>query len=274
MDERLTEESYWNGLYSAAPVVPQSNDENRPKGFLSRFTKAAFSEWNFWHVLLPRYLAVDPNRKVLEVGSAPGGNLIQFKNKFQYQPFGVEYTKNGADSNRETFAIHGISPKQVIEADFFSESFHHDFREKFDVVFSWGFIEHFTDVDEVIEKHMALLKPGGQLVVSIPNLRGFNYYTLSKYLPKVIPLHNLTIMNLPVYRKLFARPDLTSQYCGYHGGIHLLMAAVDEAPMSKAMLKLFRSSQVVANMMQSVTGPLDSRWTSPFLLYVGRKAQA
>ena len=93
MDERLTKESYWNTLYDAVPVLPPPQKESRPQGFLSRFTKEAFSDWHFWNVLLPRYLSVDPNKKVLEVGSAPGGNLIRFKNRFQYQPFGVEYTK-------------------------------------------------------------------------------------------------------------------------------------------------------------------------------------
>ena len=128
-------------------------------------------------------------------------------------------------------------------------------------------------MDEVIEKHMTLLKPGGQLVVSIPNLYGLNYYTVSKYLPHVIPMHNLTIMKLPVFQKLFTRKNLNSQYCGYHGGIHFLMAAVDEAPMSKTTLKAFRISQMMANLVQAITGPLDSRWASSFLLYVGSKAQ-
>jgi 2-polyprenyl-3-methyl-5-hydroxy-6-metoxy-1,4-benzoquinol methylase len=44
-------------------------------------------------------------------------------------------------------------------------------REAFDVVLSGGFIEHFTDVAAIVQKHLQLLKPGGRLVVMIPNLK-------------------------------------------------------------------------------------------------------
>ena len=44
----------------------------------------------------------------------------------------------------------------------------------FDVVMSRGFIEHFDEPSSVVDRHLDLLKPGGLLVVSIPNLRGVN----------------------------------------------------------------------------------------------------
>jgi 2-polyprenyl-3-methyl-5-hydroxy-6-metoxy-1,4-benzoquinol methylase len=46
---------------------------------------------------------------------------------------------------------------------------------------SWGLIEHFTDTESVISAHVNLLKPGGILIVSIPNLRGFNRWQVERW---------------------------------------------------------------------------------------------
>jgi SAM-dependent methyltransferase len=281
MADRLTEASHWEAVYNSDTAVVELPQE-APPTFLRRasrrllgshasLTRETYSEFHFWNILLPRYFQADPQRTILEVGSAPGFNLLQFYDKFQYQPFGVEYSSTGAEANRKAFAQKGIDPANVIEMDFFSEAFQSEYRNRFDIVFSRGFIEHFTDVDGVIARHAAVLKPGGSLVVSIPNLNGLNHFMVEKYVPQLLPLHNLTIMNLPVYRKLFSRSDLEPLYCDFQGGIHLLMGTIDGASTSGPVLKLLRYGQVGMNLMQALTGPLDSRWSSPHLLFIGTK---
>ena len=52
------------------------------------------------------------------------------------------------------------------------------------------------------------------------------------------------------------------------------MGAIDGATISNMTLKLLRYSQFGANMMQVVTGPLDTKWTSPNLLFVGKKGES
>jgi 2-polyprenyl-3-methyl-5-hydroxy-6-metoxy-1,4-benzoquinol methylase len=59
---------------------------------------------------------------------------------------------------------------------------------------SWGPIEHFTDTESVISAHVNLLKPGGILIVSIPNLRGFNRWQVERWAADLLPLHNLSML--------------------------------------------------------------------------------
>ncbi|MDR2792912.1 MAG: methyltransferase domain-containing protein [Treponema sp.] len=49
-----------------------------------------------------------------------------------------------------------------------------DFKtdKKFDIVCSFGFIEHFEKWDEIIRKHAVLVKEGGYLILSTPNFAG------------------------------------------------------------------------------------------------------
>jgi 2-polyprenyl-3-methyl-5-hydroxy-6-metoxy-1,4-benzoquinol methylase len=41
-------------------------------------------------------------------------------------------------------------------------------------VISFGFIEHFDNPENVIQKHLDLLKPGGILIVGVPNFTGIH----------------------------------------------------------------------------------------------------
>lgn len=45
--------------------------------------------------------------------------------------------------------------------------------QRFDFVYSVGFLEHFTNYLEVIDLHDALLAPGGLLMLAAPNFRGW-----------------------------------------------------------------------------------------------------
>ena len=50
----------------------------------------------------------------------------------------------------------------------------------FDLVYSLGVIEHFEDARSIVEKHLFLTKPGGRVVISIPNFGGV-YGRLERY---------------------------------------------------------------------------------------------
>ncbi|MDR3246872.1 MAG: class I SAM-dependent methyltransferase [Prevotellaceae bacterium] len=57
-----------------------------------------------------------------------------------------------------------------IESDFFK----YETDKKYDIVFSFGFIEHFNDTKDVISRHVKLLADKGILLMIIPNFRGIN----------------------------------------------------------------------------------------------------
>ena len=138
--------------------------------------------------------------RVLEIGAAPGKYLSYFyENGFDIS--GLEYSEVGIEALKLNFAKLDIDKYQLIEGDLFKIKA----TEKFDVVMSFGFVEHFDDVDEVIRKHLAWLKPGGTLILGVPvfnNLHGWLQRLLDK---RIIDLHNIDIMNLNFFRGLSRR---------------------------------------------------------------------
>ena len=279
--ERLTEQAYWNSVNSGTggPSATRMIQKTSLPHRIGRaifgenwvLTWRSFGEFDFWQRILPRFVRNSPGQTVIEVGSAPGMHLVEFRERFGHDPYGIEYTPSGVASNRRTFVEHGLDPDHIMEGDFFSDAFQQPHQNEYDVVLSRGFIEHFTDMEKVIQSHVHILKPGGLLIVNIPNLNGLNRWMVKRFVPELLPIHNLTIMNLPVYRKLFEHPDLEQLYCAYQGGLYLTMGAADETRVPPLILMLLRRSQMILNFLQLGTGPLNTRWTSPNLLYIGRK---
>ena len=160
--------------------------------------------------------------KVLEVGSAPGEHLVRLNKQYGFIPYGIEYSESGNELNREIFASNNIDPDNVIYADFFSDEVHERYKGAFDIVISRGFIEHFTDVRSVIEKHNNLLAEGGYLlIISIPNLNGVNYALGRFFHKELIPLHNLSIMRKQEFIELFDNQGLSTLFCDLLGTFNL-----------------------------------------------------
>jgi len=71
---------------------------------------------------------------------------------------------------------------------------------------------------------------------------------------------------------LFQDRGLDQKFCGYQGGIHLLMGSdVPGSSMPEAKRARLRRMQGVLNLIQGWIGSMDSGRTSPYLLYVGQK---
>jgi len=75
-------------------------------------------------------------------------------------------------------------------------------------------------------------------------------------------------MKLPRFRALLEMPGLDRLYCAYYGGLNLGIAFGQPTVFHRALPKL----QIVANLAARVVPIPENRWTSPYLLYIGRKA--
>jgi SAM-dependent methyltransferase len=178
--------------------------------------------------------------------------------------------------NRELFRLHDIDPENVIHADFFDDKFHEEFNEHFDIVVSRGFIEHFTELDDVIEKHLNLLAEGGYLVISIPNLSMRSFYGKfsSIFTKERFELHNLNIMSLKPFTELFERKELLGLFCDYYGTINLRLLSANKKFLVRVLVSICWKLQPLLNPILRLvfrSRGLESKFFSPFLLYIGKK---
>ncbi len=98
-------------------------------------------------------------RKLLDLGCG-SGYFLKFAKLRGWEVYGVEMSNYAADIARKQGI--SVSTKSVTEANFLSE--------EFDVITMFNVLEHMTNLNEVMANNYRWLKPGGLLVVEVPNV--------------------------------------------------------------------------------------------------------
>ena len=205
MDERadaLTGRRYWDE-YWASVRLPR--EVKRAPGAL--YLNAILD-------VLDRFLPRDDRLTAIELGGAPGKYLAYMHRTFGYQVSCLDDSARGCEASRENLRLLGI-PGTVIEGDLFDDDLT---LPRFDVVYSLGLIEHFTDPALAVERHVRLLKQGGLLVLGVPNFQGINAWFLSRLAPRLLADHEQKAMDLRNWETFEARYGLEVLFKGYVGG--------------------------------------------------------
>jgi len=263
---RLTERENWDYLYRRATEEVSLPPE--PNGRLPERFDGSYFWPRFWSAV-ERHLPQKKGQTVLEIGCATGTIMRAFAYRLGCIPYGVDFSEPGVHLTRENFQRWGYAPENVVHADLFDVEYQKSVAGMFDIVFSGGFVEHFTDLSAVVEAHLAPLRPGGLLVVTIPNFRGLNH-VIAGLTPArdLLPLHNLEIMNLKTFRQGFNSPHLQVLSCAYIGGFDFGIA---DTGGQTVPLKALRILQAGLNVLFRIVPPPEFRWASPYLMCIGRK---
>lgn len=194
---RKTEQAYWDAA-SQLPV----------KGRLP--SRLNVSVLNLTR-LLERH--VRPGSRYLEIGCAPGKMLAWVASKLKAEAAGLDYSEPGIAQCRALFDALELKV-DLYQDDLFS---HHLPSASFDIVTSFGVIEHFDNVRPVVQRHIDLVKQGGAALIAIPNYGGV-YGSLQRWCDAPnLALHNLEIMDTYSLAALVDSPDVESA-CAYPFG--------------------------------------------------------
>ena len=112
---------------------------------------------------------VNSGKLLIEVGCARSVVLPLLAKKLGFTVAGLDYSPNGCEQARAILRREGVMG-EIYCCDIYAIP--EDLNERFDVVVSFGLVEHFADTTAVVAALARLLKPGGLIFTSVPNLRG------------------------------------------------------------------------------------------------------
>ncbi|AUX40603.1 3-demethylubiquinone-9 3-methyltransferase [Sorangium cellulosum] len=199
----------------------------------------------------------------LEIGCAPGRILAEFCGRLGFTAYGLDYAGDPSIIE-QALTARGIRLGKVEKGDFFSWNP----GEKFDIVASFGFIEHFDDAAAVVDRHFEMVKPGGMVVVSMPNFAGGQKALHWLFDRRNLDGHNTRIMNVPFLEAAARRNRAEIVQARYTGG-HFDFWLDRAAPLlaRRVVWRLVPPIQALARWM--VPGEVNP-WFSPYLFAIYR----
>lgn len=127
-----------------------------------------------------------PQGSCIEIGTYPGGYINEF-GKLGYEISGIDLTSRVTELN-VIFANKKHNVGSFIQSDFLNFCF----PPKYDIVCSFGFIEHFLDYKLIIQKHADILKSKGVLLIVTPSFSS----PVQLFLRRIMDSENLKRHNL------------------------------------------------------------------------------
>lgn len=165
--------------------------------------------------LIKKYIPKNNTGTCLEIGSFPGPFLATFGD--------LGYELNGIDYNpRNKLDVPLWLKKEKLKVgEFFAEDFFNfTFEKKYNVVCSFGFIEHFKNYDEVIQMHCDLNTHNGMLMITTPNFKGAFQQILHKLFDQEnLKQHHIPSMDTDLWKKILIANNYEILFSGPFGGL-------------------------------------------------------
>jgi SAM-dependent methyltransferase len=232
---------YWNSIWEKLPPI-------------ERYEGPVYEQ----HPVLSKFLSQAGGGDAIEIGCGTGGYMIYINKEFGYRIDGLDYSDN-MNYVRANLEYNGVLDSQLFNADFF------EFvpAKKYDLVLSGGFAEHFDDYESVVTRHAEWAKPGGLVIIIVPNLTHIHRLLCGVFAPEVLGVHRFPLMRSNVMRQTLEKAGLRVLHCEYHKTFRTTY----DLPRS---INLFFS---LAGKLLRASGldNIGNRFGSPYLISVSRK---
>ncbi|MBN2101784.1 MAG: class I SAM-dependent methyltransferase [Candidatus Aenigmarchaeota archaeon] len=212
-----TDDIYWDEYWKKCTIPSIAND------FLSKKLEKLIPE----------------NSDIIEIGGSIGSYLAYLNKEKKCKVSCLDFSKKGCELTQNNFNKLGIDGK-IYNKDFLGNL---SGLPKFDVVYSLGFIEHFTNYNKIIERHKLLCKNNGLIIVGCPNFNGIYKPFIDK---KRKNAHVLEAMDIGNWKT-----NMKTEYVEYIGGLNLgiingklslIRLPLDGSKTSQYVLVTFRNN--------------------------------
>lgn len=185
--------NYYNREY-AVPIYQQKKVIEKSKKVLNILKK----------------LGLKDKSKFFELGASHGFFLNEIKKK-GFQPYGVELSKKAVLNAKIKFNLN-------IENKLFDESSFYKKENYFDVCCMFDVLEHISDPNPILEGFSKILKIGGKVVFTIPNIDSSEFKLFKKHWEWLSPPAHLYFYSSKTISKLLEKYNFKVEYLETYKG--------------------------------------------------------
>jgi len=164
--KKKTSPSYWENIWQNSDAIKGIDPhDNKISNFVNRQLHLFFKDF------LKSHFGDSPlnKLKLLEVGCASSAWLAYFAKNYDMEVCGIDYSEKGCELAEKILEKKGVAGN-ISREDLFNPS--QSLLHSFDIVFSFGLVEHFDPINCPLSYCSKFLKNNGIMITIIPNLKG------------------------------------------------------------------------------------------------------
>jgi SAM-dependent methyltransferase len=218
-----------------------------------------------FHRQLADVIQKDNVKTAIELGGFPGYYAVFLKKYFKLDVTLLDYFVHPPVVN-ELLEKNDLTEKDIhiIETDLFN----YTPEKQYDLVLSCGLIEHFNDTADIINRHIAFVKPGGTLFITLPNFKAVNGWFQKNFDKENYDKHNIDSMDPALLKSICEQAGLKEVKSGYYG--HFSVWLENESQKS-AGVRLFKKAVWLTGKIFTKIIPFESKNLSPYIILVAKK---
>ncbi len=251
---------YWNENWSKADFPIPFNHKD------SSIDNYVYLEL---HKYFKKILGNKKGFSVLEIGCANSIWPIYFYQYFDAKVYGLDYSEVGCERSRAFLKNYNV-PGEIFCEDLFNPC--SDLLHKFDLVVSFGVVEHFENTADCLKACAAFVKPGGHLLTLIPNIPGVIGF-IQKYVDRAV-----YDIHVPLTQKKLAlahhAANLNLQTCDYFMSINLSVVnsgTFSSHPFNKYLRHTLSALSKICWMIEKYGIKIPkNKFTSPYIIALAK----
>jgi len=258
--EKLSSKEYWNEVLQNTRLPILVKD----------------TEYGTWlqDVFFGKILTDGNYSTLMEVGAGSSGWLPYLAKKYNLFVSGLDYSEVGCEICEKNLQYLEVQYDKIICRDIFNwES-----DDSYDIIISFGVIEHFDNPEVILRICKKHLSKGGLIITIIPNLNGLAGKIVKLFLPEVYKMHK--VINLNQLNSLHQAAGFGKIRSDYTGLIYPLVFPwvskkdgiffKENTYIRKMTLYFINLSNVfITKILRLLKVNPSSEILSPFVIYVG-----
>jgi 2-polyprenyl-3-methyl-5-hydroxy-6-metoxy-1,4-benzoquinol methylase len=190
MKKKLANKSFWDNYWKNL-LLTKNYEIDQEKDIFYNICKI------IQHYRKTNFIKNKTSLKVLEIGGARGNILKNIYLFCNCKIASLDFSRVGNKFLSSNLSKENIKPYKIITADLFT----YKAKREYDIVYSLGFVEHFSQLDVILKLHLKFLKNEGVLIIGFPDLTNINGVLL-KYLNKnLYEKHSIKIMEKSIFQR-------------------------------------------------------------------------
>ena len=218
-----------------------------------------------FHRQLADIVKKDKVETAIELGGFPGYYAVFLKKYLKLDVTLLDYFVH-PPITEQLLKTNGLAKDDIhiIETDLFK----YKPEQQYDLVLSCGLIEHFNDTADIINRHIAFVKPGGTLLITLPNFKALNGWFQKNFDKENYDKHNIDCMDPALLSKICKDAGLEVVQSKYFGRFSLWL---ENEKQKSIGVRLLKGSMWLSGKLFTKVFAFDSKQLSPYIILEAKK---